>query len=196
MKLALQFAGAVLLVAASGVCADQKAKPAPPPKAAAKMPAPKNPGKAGAIPKNGPALNNPLNPAQRLMQMTPEQRERILEKLPPEQQVRMRQQLERLDRLSPAEKERIARQVQSLAALPPARQRILTQGIVGMNRLPADRKGPVRRELLSLLYMPEEDRAARIKSDDFKKKFSPEEQKILSDLSANIPPDYPLVGRQ
>src|SRR3954463_456644 len=109
MRIALQLAGALLLLAVTGVCADQKNKPEHAPKPAAKMPAPpRNPGKTpGGAPKGNPRMNNPINPAQRLMMMTPEQREQVLEKFPPEQQARMRQQLEKLDNLPPAQKERI-----------------------------------------------------------------------------------------
>jgi len=53
MRIALQLAGALLLLAVTGVCADQKNKPEHAPKPAAKMPAPpRNPGKApGGAPK-------------------------------------------------------------------------------------------------------------------------------------------------
>ena len=201
MKLVALIAGAVLLVAASGVRAAQKAKPAPPakagPKSAGPKMAPKNAAKAGGAPKGGRAvLNNPLNPVERLSQMTPEQRERILEQLPPQRQAQMRQALERFDRLPPAARERISRQVQSLTALPPAQQRTINQAIFSLNHLPEDRKGPVGKELRSLLNLPPEERTAVLASDDFKKRFSPEEQKIVSDLATNLPPDYPLAGRQ
>ena len=193
MQRALHLAAAILLVAAAGVCADHKGKPAPSPKAAAKVP-PRNPG--GAPKKGGGGINNPMNLPQRLLQMTPEQRDRILEKLPAAQQERVREQLERLDRMSPAEKERVSRQVQSLSALPPEQRQVIRQAMTGLQKLPAERKGPVRKELLSLLNTPEEDRAARLRSEDFKNNFSPEEQKILTDLSTALPPDYPMAGRK
>ena len=201
MRIAIHLAGAMLLVAVSGVCADQKTKPTPPPKGAAKAAAPKNAAKneakAGGIPKKGGAVMvNPLNPVQRLSQMTPEQRERVLEQLPPERQAQMRKQLEKFDSLPPAAKERLSRLAAPLMALPPERQRLVNQGIISINRLPDDRKPPVRKELLSLLNMTPEDRAARLNSGDFKKAYSPDEQKILSDLSNNLPPDYPIAGRK
>lgn len=187
-----------MLVANSGVSAAQKAKPAPPPKAATKMPAaPRNAVKNGGTPKKGQALINPMNPVQRLAQMTPEQRERVLEQLPPERAEQMRKQLEKFDRLPPAAKERLAQAAQAINSLPQSKQRLINQSIRGMNSLPPDRKnGPVRKELLSLLEMSPEDRAARLNSADFKKSYSPDEQKILSDLSNNLPPDYPIAGRK
>jgi hypothetical protein len=198
MKLALPFAGAVLLMAADGVsAAAQKAKAEPPPKAAAKMaPAPKGTPKVGGVPKKGPGLINPLNPVQRLAQMTPEQRERVLEQLPPERAAQMRMQLENFDRLPPAAKAKIAQAAQAITSLPPEKQRVINQSMRGMNSLPDERKRPLVKELRSLLDMSPEDRAARLNSPDFKKAYSPEEQKFLSDLSNNLPPDYPIPGRR
>jgi hypothetical protein len=186
-------------MAASGVSADQKDKPAPPPKAAAKMPAaPKgNAAKGGGTPKKGGAvMNNPLNLVQRLSQMTPEQRDRVLEQLPPDRQAQVRQQLEKFDSRPQAAKDLVARQYQSLSALPQEKQRLLNQAINAAGRLPVDRRPLVRRELLSLRDLTPEDRAARLESADFKNTYTPEEQKILSDLANNLPPDYPMAGRK
>lgn len=196
----------MLLAAGSGVCADQKGKPAPPPRAPANRAAnpnrkaarggANNPGRGGA-PKGGRAVvNNPFNPVQRLAQLTPEERERILEQLPPQRQAQVRKQLENFDRLPQAQKDRLARQAQSLAALPPEKQRVINQGIVAINHLAEDRKPEVAKELRSLLNMSPEDRATVLASDGFKKRYSPQEQKILSDLSNNIPDDYPIFGRR
>lgn len=185
----------MLLVAGSGVCADQKGKPAPPPRPAGANPN-RNAARGGA-PKGGRAVvNNPFNPIERLAQLTPEQRERILEQLPPERQAQVRKQLEKFDQLPQAQKDRLARQAQSLAALPPEKRRLINQGIFAINHLPEDRKPAVAKELRSLLRMSPEDRATVLDSDSFKRRYSPQEQKILSDLSNNIPDDYPVFGRR
>lgn len=207
MRLALQFAGAALLLAGSGVSADQTSKPAPPPRPPAGRPAANpnrspargaaNNGGRGGAPKGGRAVvNNPFNPVQRLAHLTPEERERILEQLPPDRQAQVRKQLEKFDQLPQAQKDRLARQAQSLAALPPEKQRLINQGIVAINHLPEERKPEVAKELRSLLTMAPEDRATVLASDKFKQRYSPQEQKILSDLSNNIPDDYPIFGRR
>jgi hypothetical protein len=199
MDRAFQLAGALLLVAWPGWCANQKEKkPAPPPKAPSAA-APKNfnakgPNGGGGVPKKAvPHINNP-GLAQRLLQMTPEQRDRALEKLPPQQQAQVRQQLQRLDNLPQAEKDRIARQARGLDSLPPPQRRLVTQQLNAFNKLPDDRILPVRRALVTLMRMPEEQREARLNSDAFTHNFSPEEQGILRDLSRNLPQDY-LPGR-
>jgi hypothetical protein len=193
MNRAFQLAGAALLIAWPGWCADQKAKPAPPPKAAPKKFNAKGPN-GGGVPKNNvPRINNP-GPAQRLLQMTPEQREQALEKFPLGQQAQIRRQLERLDGLPQAEKDHIARQIRGLDSLTPPQRRLVFQQLNAFRQLPDDRIKPVRRELVQMTAMSEEQRNARINSDDFKKQYSAEEQAILSDLSRNLPLDY-LPGR-
>jgi hypothetical protein len=194
MNRALQLAGVVLLVVSPEWCADQnKEKPAPPPKTAPKNFNTKTPNGGGVPKKGAPRINNP-GIAQRLLQMTPEQREQALEKFNPQQQAQVRQQLERLDKLSQAQKDHIARQARALDSLPPEKHRIVTQQLRAFNKLPDDRIQPVRRELLQLMKMPEEQRNARLNSDEFKKQYSATEQSILSDLSQNLPLDY-LPGR-
>lgn len=200
MNRALQLAGAVLLVVWPGWCADQKPKPAPPPKAPPPAAAPKNfnakganAGGGGVPKKNVPRINNP-GPVQRLLQMTPEERERALEKIPAQQQEQYRKRLAELDRRPPAEKEHWATQARILDSLTPPQRRLVTQQLNAFNKLPDDRILPVRRELVQLMRMSPEQRDSRLNSDAFKQHYSPQEQGILNDLSRNLPLDY-LPGR-
>jgi hypothetical protein len=200
MKRAFQLAGAALLIIWPGWSADQKPnKPAPgaaarPSAAAPANRNPKGPNAGGGVPKNNvPRINTP-GPAQRLLQMTPEERERALEKLPAKQQDQIRRQLERLDSLPQAEKDRIARQIRGLDSLPPPQRRLVLQQLNAFRNLPDDRVQPMRRTLIQLMKMPEDQRNARLESEGFKKQFSPQEQDILRDLSSSLPPDY-LPGR-
>jgi hypothetical protein len=196
MRTAFHLAGVLLLLVSHGICADQK-KPAPPPKAPppAKVTAPKNNPGGGRNPKlQAPRINNPGLP-QQLLRMTPEERERAIEQLPANRQAEIRQRLERLDQLPQAEKDRIIRQAQIMAAMPPAQRRTVNQGLNALNHLPDNRIAPMRRELVTLVNLPPEQRAERIASPNFKQTYSPEEQQILSDLSNNLPPEY-LPGRK
>jgi hypothetical protein len=122
--------------------------------------------------------------------MTPEERERALEKLPAPEQVRMRQQLDRLDKLPQAEKDHIARQIRGLDSLPVPQRRLVTQQLQAFNKLPDERHQPMRRELVQLMKMTPEQRDGRLNSDAFKQHYSAQEQGILRDLSGNLPPDY------
>jgi hypothetical protein len=174
--------GAALLLAAPSLAADKQAS---------KVAAPHAPQPAAAAPKTPKApqkLNDPgASVAQRLMQMTPEQRERALEKLPPERQAQIRQRLDRLDNLPPQQRQRMIQQYQQLASLPPEKQVQVRRQIQAFNQLPSDRKAEVGAELQKLRRMPESDRQARLAGEDFKNRFSPAEQRILADVSENMP---------
>src|SRR5262245_38258701 len=112
MQRPFQFAGSLLLCAALGF-ADQAAKGA-----GALRPAFKGVPKGG-IPKagsKGPRITNPASPAARLYRATPEQRERVLEKLPLNRQQQMRRELEWFDGLPKDQQEQVIRRSERLAA--------------------------------------------------------------------------------
>ncbi|HXB68004.1 MAG TPA: DUF3106 domain-containing protein [Candidatus Acidoferrales bacterium] len=194
MTRAFQIGGLLLLFAASGI-SDQKGsgkppKAAPPPRAEAARP--NNPKANGEFKNGAPRLPNPLgNPVQRLMAMPPEQRERVLEKYPPQQQANLRQRLDEFDKLPPAEKARRLQLLQSFSNLPPEKQQILARQLPAFNALPDDRRIVLRKELVQLWRMPESERQARLNSEAFKSQFSPSELQMLSDISQN----YPFPGK-
>ncbi len=98
---------------------------------------------------------------ERLQKMSPADREKALAKLPPDRRQQVEQQLKRLDELPPQVREELNRRFEKLQSFPPARQRA------------------VRQEVQSLRNMPFAERRARLKSDEFKQEFSPEEQDLI-----------------
>jgi hypothetical protein len=194
---AFQIGGLLLLAGTCGLCAQKgggkppkSAPPPPPPRVAAAKP---NNLKNGARPApGGPRLPNPMaNPVQRLMAMPPEQRERVLEKLPPQQQANLRQRLDAFDQLPPAEKARRLQLLQGFSSLPPEKQQVLARQLPVFNALPEERRKVLLKELVQLWRMPENERQARLNSEGFKSQYSSSELQMLSDISQN----YPFPGR-
>jgi Protein of unknown function (DUF3106) len=187
MRCATQFVAVLLFAAASGVC-DQKggAKAPPPPRP--------NPGRAagaprgGGNPKPGPRLTNPRNPIARLYTMAPDQRERVLEKLPPAAQERARKNLEWFDALPKDQQQIVLQRAERLAALPPDRQHAFQQSFRAFQQLPQDRRQALGGALRRLQMMNDAQRTIVLNSDQFRTGFSPEEQKIILDLSEVIVP--------
>jgi Protein of unknown function (DUF3106) len=195
IKRAIQLAGVVWLFTAVGVSADQNKpkkppppKPAPPP-AAAKVAPWKGGGggSAGGVPKGAGKLPVPGNPIERLRAMTPEQRERAIEKFPPDRQAQIRKGLENFDKLNEAQKQRQLQELDEFYKLPPDKQQLVRQQRQAFNELPDDRKIAVRAAYANLSNMTSEDRAARLARPQFQQRFSPEELQILSVLSENLP---------
>ena len=184
MSRAPQFGAVLLLALASSLWGQKGPRP---------KPAPAPPSRAGsAIPKaGGGRILNPGNPVLRMMTMPPERREQMLERLPPQQQVRLRQALESFDRLPPAERSRQFGILNMYANLPPERQVALTRQIQLFNHLPDDRITVLRPELVKLHRMSESERSDRLASEEFKSKFTPAEQRALAEIS----PYFPFSGR-
>jgi hypothetical protein len=187
--------GAILWLAMASSLAGQKGPkpkpaPAPPPRAAAAHPnaAPKGAMQGNGIPKAGAGrILNPGNPVLRMMAMPPGRREQMLERLPPQQQVRLRQALDNFDKLPPAERSRQLGILNMYANLPPEKQAALTRQIQLFNHLPDDRIAVLRPELVKLHRMPESERGGRLASEEFQNKFTPVEQQMLAEISPYFP---------
>jgi hypothetical protein len=90
----------------------------------------------------------------------------------------------------------VIQQYQEFQSLSPEKQNLVTRQIQAVNRLPEDRGPVVRAELQHLRRMSENDRQARMASEEFKNKFSPAEQQMLFDISTSLPlPPAPDVRR-
>lgn len=183
--------GGLLLLAATAMSGQNAGSaPLPAPSRMAARPG----GNPGA--KAGPQrIANPLNPASRFLNMTPEEQERVMEKATPQQQRQLQAALDRFNRLAPAQRARVLRQYQSLSRLSPQQQAVVARQIAAFNHLPEDRIRVVRQELLQLLRMPPDQRSARLASEEFSARFPSSEGQILKDLATNFPADYPLALR-
>lgn len=206
MTRAPQVAGLALLAVSVAIAAQKTARPpkkepaAHPAEGAGNRPAGGGrgvEGRGGGARGGNPAgrMAVPLNPLQRFLNMTPEEQGRVLEKAPPAQRARLQEALDRWNARPEAQKQFAYRQYQSLAKLPPEKQAVVHRQMVAFNHLPEDRIKPVRQELIRLLRLPPDERPAAFNSEEFTRKYSPEEQQILKDLATNLPEDYPLAGK-
>jgi hypothetical protein len=185
--------GAFLLMAAGTALCDQKngggraAKPAPPPRGMLSQPNANPNVNKGGQPKAAPKMPNPANEVQQLLRMSPAQRDRILEKYPPERQAQLRKRLENFDNQPPAERERQLKILDNFSRLPPEKQTLVRTQIQAYNELPDERRAMVLQAYRRLSRMPESSRRAWLDSDPFKNRFTPAEQQILSDLTEYRP---------
>lgn len=187
----LQIGGILLLAAAAGWGDQNKAAKAPPPVRNGAAPAragAKN--AAGGVPRQAPPLVNPANPVAQLYRASPEQRERVLEKLGPVRQEQLRKALADFDQLPKEEQQRRIQQAERFGSLPVEKQRAFRQEMQAFRDLPKDREQPVRQALRRVQIMSEEQRTAFFNSERFKSDFSPEEQKIIRNLSEVLGPEF------
>jgi hypothetical protein len=191
MNRAIQVVGMVWLGAVVAICADQKPPKNPPaPKnAPAAKPAPEvPPKKAGGAPKA--SLPNPDNPIDRLLRMTPEQRERAIEKFPPQQQANFRKRFENFDKQTAAQKQRQLEHLDEFWSLPPDKQKLVRDQINAFKTLPEDRLAIVKQAYVRLSRSTPEERETILARPQFRSRFTPAELQILSVL----PQYYPAPG--
>jgi hypothetical protein len=152
--------GSVLVVyGLAGVRLDAgqpKVKPPPPAKPAKPPAQPKQANKQGA-PKPVPA-----DELEKMLKMSPEEREKNLSKYPPAQRQNLENRLNNLDKLSPDERAKRLDRARRLESLPPARRQAVNQQIQSIRQLP-----------------PGAPRRAALHNPEFEKNFSPDEQQLI-----------------
>jgi hypothetical protein len=125
---------------------------------------------------------------ERWSRMTPEQRRRALDRLPPERRQRIEEQLERYQSLTPEEREQLRFRAQMFNQLPPEKQDEARRLFRQFNQLTPERQGAVRDEFRTLRGMSDADRMAHVQSDDFRSRFDNREQRFLRALSGLMSP--------
>jgi hypothetical protein len=152
-----------------------------------------NPGGAPKLPrngepkKNGPRINAPNGNVERLLAMPPEQRDRVLEKLPQAQQNALRKRFEQFDKRPPEERARLLEMWKHLESLSPEKRETLTRQMQAFNALPEERRKALGPALNQLRRLSPEDREARLNDEAFRSRFSEDELKMMSDIAENYP---------
>lgn len=124
---------------------------------------------------------------ERWRQLTPEQREEALEKLPPARQRRLREQFNRLDRLPEPQRLRLEQRYQRFRNLPPDQQQRIREAYQQIRELPEDRRRMIHREYRYLTALPASERQSRMQSAEFRSQFTDGERGILNDLVTLVP---------
>lgn len=123
-----------------------------------------------------------------LERMTPEQQERFLNSLPAPRRAQAREMLSKWRDMSPEEKQRARQSLGEFRGLSPERQRRIRMLYGEFNGLPADRQPVLRVELKELRAMELPARRARFTSKEFRERYSPDERRLLRELSIALPP--------
>jgi flagellar motor switch protein FliG len=120
--------------------------------------------------------------------MPPEQRERMLRRLPPERRAAVEERMDRLNNLPPDAKKRLRKEFDHFQQLSEENQETVRKNFRLFNELPKERRPEVRRELNDLRRMSAAERQTRFSSEEFRHKFEPNEQGILETLSGLLGP--------
>ena len=151
-------------------------RPAPPPRPAPGV----RPARPGG-PKGRPG--NPAMAVDRWNAMTPEERQKALDKLPPQRQKEILARIERFNNLPKEEQDRLRRRAERLAELSPERRQKVLKQIARFSQLSTDRRQALSHELESLRPLSESERNTRMSSEEFRGHYSADEQAMIRDLA-------------
>lgn len=129
----------------------------------------------------GPRPGRPI--LERWNRMTPEEKKRLLENLPPERKKQLEERLESYNQLSPEERERLKERYEFFRQLPPEKQERMRRYYRRFSTLSDDRRQLLQQELRELSRLDAADRHARMNSDEFRSLYTLSEQQLLQDIS-------------
>lgn len=124
---------------------------------------------------------------ERWRRMPPEERQKALEKLPPERRQRIEEQLQRLDRMPADQRRGLERRYERFQSLPPEQQERVRQVYRRMRELPPERRMAINHAARHISTLPDAERKARMESEEFRGRFSPEEREMVGELVAAMP---------
>jgi hypothetical protein len=121
------------------------------------------------------------------LRMTPEQRERAIEKFPAAQQANFRKRFEAFDKQTEEQKQRQLQQKDQFWSLPPDKQKLVRDQINAFKALPEARREEVKKAYVTLSRITPEERDARLIKPQFRSRFTPAELQIVTVLSQYWP---------
>ena len=77
--------------------------------------------------------------------------------------------------------------LQILNSLPPRKQNEVRRSMNQLNLLPEERRRAINQELRRMYVMPDDERPGYMSTEEFRERFSPEEQRIIGDLAEVLP---------
>jgi hypothetical protein len=120
---------------------------------------------------------------ERLRRMTPAQRQRFLNNVPPERRRVLEQRLREVDRMSPEQRRLAARSLANFQNLPEERRMRVRRLYNVLLNMPQERQELLRLEVRGFDEMEHSERKARMESDEFRDKYSPMERRWLAELT-------------
>jgi ABC-type Fe3+/spermidine/putrescine transport system ATPase subunit len=141
-------------------------------------------------PSNGAPTRNIADrfPMDRWNAMKAEDRDRVLSKLPPDRQQKIRDQIARFNSLPESEQQRLRERYQRLQQMAPEKQDAIRRELRQFNETAPERRRALAREMRQLRGLSEGDRRARIAGDEYRNRYTPDERQMLQDLTDYLSP--------
>ena len=126
-------------------------------------------------------------PIDEFARMSPQERQKVLGRLPPGRADKVRKQLDDYNHMTPGQQAAAREQLDAFRNLPPQRQEGMRKAFAKFSREPAERQQAMRQELNQLRGLPEAERRERLNSPEFNGRFTNNERKIVREMSDLLP---------
>ncbi len=125
---------------------------------------------------------------ERLLRMSPEERSKALEGLPPWRRKRLEERLERYNQLSPEARQLIHERYEAFRKLPPQEQKAVRDLFRRLSEVPPRRRVELRWQARRMSRMAPERRQLRMAHPWFKERYTPPERELIADMIRLLPP--------
>lgn len=123
----------------------------------------------------------------RLSRMTPDERNRLLGKLPPPRRSMVERNLRRFEEMPAGRRAALTQRLRQLEQMTPERQAQMRELLRSMAQLPEGRRRELQGEFTRIKRMSDEDRLDYTSSNAFQQKFSEAERDLILDLVETAP---------
>jgi phage-related protein len=151
-------------------------------------------------PPKAPAATHPVVPAQepkkqpdgptaspqyldKLLKLSPEQRNKALSSLPPQRRAQILAKLDNYQKVPPQQRARELDLLQRLQMLPPPKRAQVRNALRQFQAVPQPRRQQIQKQAKQLAGLPDGDRRSLMNSEEFRSKYTPAEQQMIEDLS-------------
>ena len=128
------------------------------------------------------------NLIERLNRMSPAERSKVLNRMPPERRDILERRINNLNNINPEAREKLKKDYEHFQQLPPEKQTEVRQTLRQIAELPEDRRRQVRAAVNHLRQQTAEVQQRRIASRNFQDRFNEDERKLVKDALSMLPP--------
>jgi hypothetical protein len=89
----------------------------------------------------------------------------------------------RLDELSPERRRQLEKRYERFRQLPPERQERARKQFRKFSEMPLDRRRAITQELSGMRGLSDAERKQRMKSEDFRNRYSPKEMEVIEEMA-------------
>lgn len=142
-----------------------------------------------ALPLFGQEPGGPgLQLIERLNRMSPAERKKMLNRMPPERRQILEKRINNLNNIRPEAREKLRKDYEYFQQLPPEKRDDARRTLKQIADLPEERRKLVRGAVHNLRQQPSELRDQRLASRAFDKRFSEDERKLIREALSVLPP--------